>query len=70
MWSIETKTVLTNIKKIDSGKIGGFDSTKTFIDKLIHGNQGYIYGLQRNRAVYLIPENEVMSLKSIDSFKG
>lgn len=54
MWSIKTKTVLTNIEKIDN--INGYNSLIYPLDKLYNGVHGYLFGLMRHSAVYLIPE--------------
>lgn len=56
MWSIKTKTVLTNIQKISD--IGGYNSFSYPLDKLYNGAHGYLYGLMRHSAVYLIPEDK------------
>ena len=53
MWSIKTKTVLTNIDRMPD--FNGYDSTKLPVDKLYHGGYGYLFGLKRHEAVYLIP---------------
>jgi hypothetical protein len=54
MWSIETKTALTTVNRLDDG-LNGFHTLKYPIDKLYHGAYNYIFGLKRMSAVYLIP---------------
>ena len=70
MWSIQTKTVLTNIVKIPN--FNGFDSTKMPVDKLYHGGYGYLFGLKRHEGVYLIPESEDggRQIQIITMFRG
>ena len=46
MWSIKTKTVLTNIDRID--KLNDYDSINMPVDKLYHGNYGFLFGLKRH----------------------
>jgi len=53
MWSIQTKTVLTNVQRLTD--FNGFNSIDTQIDKLYHGAYNYIYALKRSTALYVIP---------------
>jgi hypothetical protein len=75
IWSVDTKTILTNVRKID--RIAGFDSADYGgIDKLIHGEMGIMVAVKRLDRVFVIPEpfsdasNSDQSFTEISSFNG
>lgn len=70
MWSIKTKTVLTNVQKISD--LNGYNSAEYPLDKLYNGGYGYLFGIKRHTAVYLIPEQKgsVNKFTIIDKYGG
>ena len=57
MWSIQTKTVLTNVVRLQSG-LNGFNSRIVGVDKLYHGVFNSLFGIKRHEAVFVIAESE------------
>jgi hypothetical protein len=54
VWQVKTKTVLTNVRKIDS--VSGFNSARYGgIDKIIHGQGKVMVGMKRSSRVFIIP---------------
>lgn len=56
LWSISTKTILTNVVYLDGG-INGFDPKQwNGVDKVLHGRGGIMIILKINIGVFIVPE--------------